>query len=451
MTRFGSRVRELALCVAVAGLLSGCGGGDDADGEETKRKSGSDSRSSAEDTAPEGKQKESAPPGRPATQLEAAPVYDTGAGWERRWHGDPLVLPRTDAVAEFSGQDAPQGRFTVVDAATGKVRWISRSLSSVAPADDSEMDSAVLTTGGKDYLAAWSSGRTGEDVVRRGEQVLTVDLFDADASGDSVPPAHHVEIKNPRRVWHGTGALMVELKDEVVAIDPATGKKTTYDPEELKPPRGCADCSPGGSVEAITTAGPVARTYINDYDGFWVPGKWASADIAPSGAVPEGARTQPVSDELLIAQWERKGNKEETVWAVVNAADGKVRASAQCGRYGWQAAKKTTPRLSANGRFVSYGTAVFDVEKGDGHCFPDTDKSKEVMFDQVTDKGEAFGYTKAAGQGLSTERTPVLIDITSGKAKPLAEGTAVPEADLAGMGLFLVEREDRLVAYRHAD
>lgn len=45
----------------------------------------------------------------------------------------------------------------------------------------------------------------------------------------------------------------------------------------------------------------------------------------------------------------------------------------------------------------------------------------------------------------------MLIDIRSGKAEPLAEGTAVPEADLAGMGLFLVEREDRLVAYRHAD
>ncbi|WP_059011890.1 hypothetical protein [Streptomyces specialis] len=369
--------------------------------------------------------------------------YDTGQGWQSDLAGTRYVLPGTPAVAVFTGEETAEGGFTVLDAADGTPSWTSAPVRAVE--EDGTVHSLTVSTGDADHLVAWSTGTSGADAVSRGEEIVSLDIFPATGSGEAVEPAHHIEIDGSGTVTDGGAAVLVTGDDGVaVAVDPATGERTTYDPETLDVPDGCDDCPVSGEIIGVTEAGPLLVDSYG-YSGFWVPGAWSSGTARPENAAEDSAFVDQVTDTALVARWYGKEGSSETVWAVLDGATGETRATVRCPEtYGANdtPAEDENQAVSADGRYLAYGHRVFDLEEGTGHCFAETENTNPVRFFAVTDDGRAFGLA-----GTDEGDAPVELDIASGEFTEMAAGTSLPLAHLPGMGVFTEETVGTLVAY----
>ncbi|UFR06920.1 hypothetical protein KBP30_39680 [Streptomyces sp. Go40/10] len=391
------------------------------------------------------------PPGQsaPHERLSVPSVYDTSHGWESDMVGTHLFLPHSAAVAVFQ-QAANHGDFTVMDAATGATRW-TRKVEGVGM-----MSALVTTEKGQDYLVATSSGTTGEDAVKKGRDVTTLDIFNAkDATSGAFTLAHHLELPGEGTVTDGGGGLLVRFGDETVAtVDPATGATKTFDLRKMKPPAGeCHLCFASTKALAVTSRGPLLATDEQPKAHYWVPGVWSGGTLTTDS---ENKLFMTPVGTALFALWHDDGATRDTL-AVLDPATGKVRAKVDCKAEGFQrnedAAKSAS--LSANGRYLVQENAAFDLEKGTGRCFGDTAQTKAVDFDGVTDDGTAFGSTLPVDG--SEERSSVVVDIATGTVKA-DRYEVTPFGDFAGYGLFLDNADDadtdldhsKVVAYRHA-
>ncbi|MEW2294672.1 hypothetical protein ABZ719_18500 [Streptomyces sp. NPDC006743] len=376
-------------------------------------------------------------------------VYDTSHGWESDMMGTHLFLPHSAAVAVFQPA-ANNGEFTVMDAATGTTTWTKK-------VEGVGMMSALVTTEqGQDYLVATSSGTKGEDAVRKGRDVTTLDIFNAkDAASGAVTPAHHLELPGEGTVTDGGGGLLVRFGEDTVAtVDPATGATKSFDLKKMKPPADeCHLCFASTKAVAVTSRGPLLATDEQPKAHYWVPGSWSGGALTTDS---ENKLFMTPVRTALFALWHDDGARQDTL-AVLDPATGKVRAKVNCTAQGFQrnedAAKSAS--LSANGRYLVQDDAAFDLEKGTGRCFGDTARTKAVDLDAVTDDGTAFGSTLPADD--SQERSPVVVDIATGTVRA-DRYEVTPFGDFAGHGLFLynADRSDtdlehsRVVAYRHA-
>lgn len=426
--------------VAVAGaLMTACSGsGEDSGGAATGTGKRTGSSPSTEAT----------PPG---TQLEVPALYDTGRGWESAEEGTQVPLPRTGAVAviqERPGEGGPdEYSLIVLDAATGEKRWSSVAVSPLGPTD---LPVIRTTVDGKEYLAAWSSGTTEADAVNRGKEVVALDIFPADSSGDGVQPVH-VEVEGTGKVRDGGAGLLVadDGDDTVVAVDPATGDTTDYVVNDQEPPADCPDCSSSWEVRGLTDNGLLMGTSIDiDYDAFWVPGGWTAADLRPKEADPEESPiVQAISDDLLVVDWGEARGSDSIVWSAVDGASGKTLATVRCDG-------DVTPidaHLSANGRYLAHGGRVFDLKAGTGVCYERTESTNPVEFQIATDEGVIYGNADTS-DGFTSAGGPVQLDMRTGKIKEFDDvNTEFPFGDTAGYGLFWDEATQTMVAYPHAE
>ncbi|MDT0342055.1 hypothetical protein [Streptomyces litchfieldiae] len=446
--RSARKVRNaLVGTVAVCALAACGGGGDDNDGDggstsgDTKDSGAEEGAGGGDDGAPEDTP--------PALQLTVPAAYDTSRGWQTDGIGTTLALPRSGAVATFTGDGIAEGTFTVRDVTNGEPLWTSAPVTAVG---ESSLGSFTLTSGGAEYLVAWSAGAAGADAVDRGDDTVSIDIFAVEgASGDAVEPLH-VDVPGEGSVSDGGTALLVELGDgKVVSVDPATGETAEHDPETLAPPASCKDCSPGGEIFAMTANGPLA-TDSWSYDGLWVPGGWASGDLTPADARSDSSPTGIfIGDNLLLTQWEREGDDAD-IWVALDTATGETISTVTCQPDdGWGGSGGDgEPALSGDARYLVNDQVVLDLQEGTGVCYLPTEETNEITFTSVSSTGTAWG-TAHVSDGWSTTEEPVAVEVASGEYESLADGPVYPFDDFGGMGLFLDEESNTVVVYPHAE
>lgn len=426
-----NRHRCLLVAVVAAGLLTSCGGGSGSNNSGGAHGSETSTVNPSPYTSPEHV--------APKTRLSVPSLYDTSHGWESDLPGERLTLPHSRAVAVFR-EGLHDGTFTVLDVTSGQTLWKTE-------VEGPGMMSALsITMKGKDYLVASASGSKGADIVSKGREVTTIDIFPARATGYDVKPAHHLELNGEGAVSNGGGGLLVELDDDVImTVNPATGATKRYDLRKMEPPADeCKLCLGATEAVAVTPRGPLL-TKDNHLPGghFWVQGAWSGGALTTTKSV----FIAPVKDSL-VAQWYDKGAGNDT-WAVLDPSTGEVRAEVDCapnrGRGDDEGAT-----LSANGRYLIRSHTAFDLEKGTGRCFEETDRDKPVHLTGVTDDGIAFGVVAlTAAQTRTGPR--VTIDLATGQVKA-SDYVIAPSDDYSGYGLFWDDSDstDTMVAYPHS-
>ncbi|MFI2761116.1 hypothetical protein ACH5A3_19950 [Streptomyces echinatus] len=427
---------KASVAVVAVGTLAACGGGSGGD-----KPSGGGQKPSVHTSAP-----------APTLKLDVPAGYDTSHGWQLSGDriGTYAVLPKAGAIATMTSEGTGY-RVTVRDAVTGEVRWTGKPFRDLA--EGAAPGVYVVAAGGKEYLVTWSQGEKGEDALSKAKQVYAVDVYTADGSGDAVAPAHHVEVPatdyGTGRVTDGGERLLIPVTDKgMVALDVATGRTTRYDTDSLKAP-GCSSCAYGNEIAALTDRDPVV---LNEGAGaFGVPGSWDDDRIAPAGADPATGMVWPGTGGHLIARWEQKNDSSQNVWAVLDGRTGQVQASALCAKPFIGSAEAPDSALSPNGRYLVSDHLAFDLESKKGYCFEETDDTKPLSFDAVTDDGTAYGTSLTKGKSLTGSTAPVELPLASGTPKALPEGQEVPVADLAGVGVFTHSEgnERYLVVYPH--
>ncbi|MET9251086.1 hypothetical protein [Nonomuraea sp. NPDC003709] len=419
------------MAVVAAGLLTSCGGGaasDDSGGSHGAR-TGTGTPSS------------SASPERvaPRTQLSVPSLYDTSRGWESDLPGTQIPLPHSGAVAVFREGGRNNGTFTVLDVTSGQSLWKTEVKG------PGIVSAFSATVNGKDYLVAAASGAKGADVVSKGREVTTIDIFPARATGDNVAPAHHLELDGDGAVSDGGSGLLASFDEDVVmTVDPATGATKTYDLKKMKPPASeCKLCFASTEAVAVTPRGPLLATNTQPRRHYWVPGVWSGGTLTTDSE--NKLFIAPVEDSL-VAQWRDKGAPNDT-WAVLDPATGKVRARVDCAPDQRVTADDSKgASLSADGRYLVRSHTAFDLDKGTGHCFEETDQDKPVHLTGVTDTGVAFGI----GASTADQADPrVTIDLATGQVQ-LGDYVVAPFGDYSGYGLFWDDSTNTMVTYPHA-
>ncbi|MBL1106878.1 hypothetical protein JK361_20095 [Streptomyces sp. 5-8] len=431
-----SVLAKASVAVVAIGSLAACGGGS----------GGAKPSGSAEEPSAH------ASTAAPTLKLDVPAGYDTARGWQLsgKQLGQYAVLPKAGAIAVMTSRGSTY-RVTVRDAVTGEVRWTGKPFDNLSEGWAPGL--FVVPAGGKEYLVTWSRGEQGEDALSKAKQVYAVDVYAADGSGDAVAPAHHVEVPasdyGTGRVTDGGERLLIPVTDErTAALDVATGRTTTYDTDSLKAP-GCSSCSYGNEIAALTDRDPVV---LNEGAGaFGIPGSWDDDRIAPAEADPATGAVWPGTGGHLIARWEQKNGGSKNVWAVLDGRTGQVQASALCAKPFIGSAQAPGSALSPNGRYLVSDHLAFDLQSKKGYCFEETDDTKPLSFDTVTDDGTAYGTSLTKGESLTGTKAPVELSLATGTPKPLPEGAEVPAADLAGVGVFTHDEGNvpYLVVYRH--
>ncbi|NED16433.1 hypothetical protein [Streptomyces sp. SID9124] len=420
------RPMHLLVVVAVVGLLtSSCSGGsgNDAPGKAPASRTGAQDRTTAppKDAAPK-------------TQLSVPSLYDTSRGWESDLPGDQIPLPHSNAVAVFRQSGANTGTITVLDVTSGRRVWRAEVKG------PGQVQAESVSVKGKDYLVTHASGSEGDEVLSKGRDLTTIDIFPALAAGDDVKPARHLALDGELVVGKAGSGLLVQLDaSQVETVDVATGKTKKYDLHDMKPPPSeCKLCFATTKAVAVTPSG-----LLLDRGGHhWVPGAWAAGSLTNGD---HKVFIAPVQD-LLVAQWHDEGAATDT-WAVLDPTSGKVRAEVACEpTRGIVDDNGKGAALSANGRYLVRSHTAFDLEKKTGFCFEETDRDKPVQLNGVTDEGIAFGI----GVSTSVQTDPrVTVDLTTGQAEA-ADYTVAPFSDYSGYGLFWDESTKTMVVYPHA-
>jgi hypothetical protein len=417
--------------VVAAGLLTSCGGGSGSDDPGAPHGPRTGTATPSPSTSPERV--------TPKTQLSVPSVYDTTRGWESDLPGTQIPLPHSGAVAVFREGGRNDGTFTVLDVTSGKTLWKSEVKGFGL------VSAFSVTVQGKDYLVASASGAKGADIVSKGREVTTIDIFPARAAGDNVTPAHHLELDGEGGVSNGGGGLLAHFDEDVVmTVDPVTGATKTYDLRKMKPPAGeCTLCLGSTKAVAVTPRGPLLATNTQPRRHYWVPGAWSGGTLTTDRE--NKIFIAPVKDSL-VAQWRDEGAPNDT-WAVLDPATGKIRAKVDCAPDQRVTADDSKgASLSADGRYLVRSHTAFDLDKGTGHCFEETDQDKPVHLTGVTDDGVAFGI----GASTADQADPrVIIDLATGQVQP-GDYIVAPFADYSGYGLFWDDATNTMVAYPHA-
>lgn len=431
--------RTKAAVAATAGLLlTGCGS-DGGNGPEA----GKEDKKSGESVS--------------LAELAVPSAYDSTKGWDHEidWvtedtNADPVTTDgKTVAYIIQSGDGyAVQAR----DAATGKVRWTGKPYQ--IPTVDYDrwgMSGPRITTvqqGGRSYIVAWATGDTAGDALTKSEEVTQVDIYAADASGDSVAPLHRVSVpveESPQSNLVRDGGTGLMLMWDVagpyrVTIDIATGKFTQYD--GMQDVFDCAELScSSGTVAALTSKGPVVNGTAG---GFAVPGGWAGVDFAPEGVeVSETLDSGEQNGELVgvhdgnfVAEW-RSADSEATIWSAHDLESGRLLASTSCVNDDASADKYAPVTASPNGAYLAHGSVVLDTKTGEGVCLGEEGTRRAVGINAVDNDGIVYGTTDA-------DTKPVVeLKVSANSPKVLPEGTLLP-AGITADGALFVQRENGL-------
>jgi hypothetical protein len=428
---------------ALAGaLLAGCGSGDGG-GAGTGPGHKGDSGVSA-NAAP--------------VKLDVPSAYDGGKGWDQeidwvaqdaRADDDPVVTDGTTVAYIIRSGDgyAVQTR----NGATGEVRWTSASYRApVISTDDTRAVQAPrLTTirqGGRTYIAAWAIGEQPGDALTKDKQVTQVNIYAADASGNSVTPLHSVSVpidayRGEAHVRDGGEGLLITwggIAPDSAVVDMPTGKVKQYDDAGALFPN-CSNCT-NDSVVAATTKGPVVSGPSGGLD---VPGGWSGKDNAPKGTSDGSGTLAGVQDGMFVAYWYSADGDAAAVWSAHDLQSGRLLASTACDngtRY-----NEYTPVASPNGTYLAFGSVVFDVKTGKALCLAGDGSRRAIEIVSLADDGTAYGVTGAEdvlNKSAEVSTMPAVeVNVHTGSAKALLGGTMAPVATLDGGAVF-TQREN---------
>ncbi|MFE1873044.1 hypothetical protein ACFW9N_19390 [Streptomyces sp. NPDC059496] len=408
--------------------LAACGG------------SSGDGANGSKGGAAQGAEQGAAPVVAPKEPVPA--VFDNTKGWEIKDDEHDLSGPVISDEARlvllrWHERGGKTARVVARDAKTGKVRWSSKPVvRPEAPKSGLPVDSKVLLTrgGSKEYAVLAVTGSEGGDGVNMASQVTRLAVYDIASSGDEAEPLREITVPGPAlgfTAQRELGVVTVASDQAVSLVDVASGQVTTYDRNHpaLKSPKPCQQLTGTCDSRRVTVAGQTpAGPLVQGYGAFWASG-WFSGDVVPAGAAPEhGGRTVTASglpNGDALASWPDKGGKAQTnVYAVHDGKTGLVRASVACANEGDSA---FTPTMSGDGRYVLAGRVVIDLQSGQGHCFEQTSTRKAITVATVDKDGTAYG---------KTSQSPAGIDLSSGQASPLPEGTLLPTAIGADVAVF---------------
>ncbi|MEU3744507.1 MULTISPECIES: hypothetical protein [Streptomyces] len=424
--------------------LTACGGSSGGGANGSK----SDAAQGAAEDAGQG----AAPTAAPKEPVPAA--FDNTKGWETKDDEHELSGP---VISEEAGlvllrwheRGGKTARVVAKDAKTGQVRWSTKPLvRPEEPKSGRPVDSQVLLARGgtKEYAVLAVTGVEGGDGVNIASPVTRLAVYDIASSGDAAEPLRQISVPGTATgltAQRELGVVTVVSDQGVSLVDVASGRVITYDGDHpaLKSPKPCRQLTGTCDSRRVTVAGQTpAGPLVQGYGAFWAGG-WFSGDVVPADAVPEhGGRTVEASslpNGDALASWpDKEGSAETNVYAVHDGKTGKVRASVACAN---ERDSAVTPTVSGDGRYVLAGRVVIDLQAGKGHCFEQTSTRKAITVSTVDKDGTAHG---------ETAESPAAIDLSSGKASPLPEGTLLPDvigADVAVFGTTTAGGESILV------
>ncbi|MCX5201578.1 hypothetical protein OG897_08965 [Streptomyces sp. NBC_00237] len=447
----GQRVIRTALVAGGAVLalllvLAMCGGGKNGENGENKDGAGKGD-GPAGGTA-------SASPGPEATptlpRLATPTAYDAKRGWRITGGSAEYAVSQEPALiahVERSGTD----RFVLRahDARTGKRTWSGRPWRPLSdPAHFPRL--LALQDGDHRFFITWSYGKvSGPDALSTGDSVVSLDIYDVK---DGMQ--RHVDLP-----WAGVPVVSATGPDILVTdgaatsatVDPLTGRATPVAPKDLGYPKGCANCRSKTEVRGLTPKGLL----VSGRTEFWVRGAWHSAAFAPRGTAPaSGVPTSLTPSGHVLAKWQPKKPDGSDLWAVHDAATGKVLATAACRKPAIEPGAYPRAVTSPSGDYLVAGNLAFDlrtpVPQGatTGHCFEEREGVKPVTLTSVTNEGIAYGTTSTT----SASGTPVEVPLATAAPAALPDTAVLPEAEVANIGLFrTTDRQDRpqLIGYLH--
>lgn len=438
------RIVRAALVAGVAVLalillLSTCGGGAD------------DPEGGSSSPAP----KASARAGTgPATRLTAPAAYDTARGWELPdLAGDYALDPVTGLVAHLERSGDAGFRLRTVDVVSGRPGWAGRPFHPLGE-PGAVPHLLTLAEDGRQYFVVWSYGTIGGDPLTPASSLVSLDVYDA-ADGTR----KRVEVPWPDApivTATGPGVVVSDGKARSAVVAPGTGEVTRVPPARLGHPKGCAPCRTLTEVRGMTPKGLL----VSGARGFWVRGSWSSRDRAPAGADPASGVPTAFTPGHVLARWQhRKGAARAAthdIWAVHDVRTGTPLVRVQCHRPAIEPGEYPRAVTSPGGRYLIAGSLAFDLDARTGRCFENPDGTAPLTLTTATDEGVVYGASGARGpaDALAGGGTPVLIDLAAGVPRALAPSVRLPEADVAGVGLFRwTDPADRvhLIAYARRD
>ncbi|HET6859419.1 MAG TPA: hypothetical protein VFH94_20310 [Streptomyces sp.] len=424
----GQRIVRVALAagvivLALLLLLATCGGGSGDD------EPGAQPRGPAQRTA--------GPPVRVPVPAE----YSASPGWQIRGASPEYAIARgADRIGLVERASGAGFRLRAVDAASGATRWRSDAW---RPLSDPRHFPRLLSVGkdGREFFVAWSYGKVlgRDDALAEAKAVVALDVYaveDGSRRRIELPWAGVPSVDGS-----GPGILVSDGGADSAVVDPVTGRVSRVAAKALGAPKGCRDCRVQTEVRAVTDKGLL----VSGRREFWVRGGWHSRKTAPTGADARSGVPVSVVGGHVLATWQKKGGAGATafeVWAVHDAADGRVSAKVECRKPAIASGSRARAALSPEGRYLVAGRVGFDLETGKGHCFEAADGTKPLGLTVVTDTGLAYGTTGA--------RVPVRVDLGGGEVAALPENVSVPAAEVAGVGVFVwADRLDRPYVFGH--
>ncbi|MDJ0466496.1 hypothetical protein [Streptomyces sp. H27-C3] len=425
----GQRVVRVALAagVIVLGLLvllATCGGG------SGKDRSGAVPREPAKRSA------------EPPVRLPVPAEYDAAPRWQVRGASPEYAIARgADRIGLVERVSADRFRLRAVDAASGATRWKSEAW---RPLSDPRHFPRLLPVGkdGREYFVTWSFGKVvGRDDALSGAKAAVV--LDVYAVEDGA--RRRVELPwggVPTVDSSGPGILVSDGGADSAVVDPATGRVSRVAAKALDAPKGCRDCRVQTEVRTVTDKGLL----VSGRREFWVRGGWHSRKTAPAGADAASGVPISVAGGHILATWQKKGGAGAAAfeaWAVHDAAGGRATATVECRKPAIASGRRARAVLSPEGRYLVAGRVGFDLETGKGRCFEAADGTEPLDLTVVTDTGVAYGMTGA--------RVPVRVDLATGVPAVLPGSTTVPDAEVAGVGVFAwVDPKNRTCLFVHA-
>ncbi|WP_020496585.1 hypothetical protein [Sciscionella marina] len=399
----------------------------------------------------------------PAVSAQQIPdAFDRARGWVAKDHGTglehPVVAARSGLVLFTESANDGGIRVLAKDARTGATRWASRTLKLPDTGQNYHSVSTSLfgtTENGKDYAVLAATGTEGGDTVNKPRDVTTLQIFDVAAMRDQGEPARVVTVPESAQdfIPQNDGNLLVRLGSSTAVVDVRSGRDTGYRHQDaaLHAPKECTheigDCNQGITVSGMTPKGPL----VQGFGAFWVPGGWFSGDVLPPGAQQESGsqevKTVGTPDgRAVVAAWpSANDSSDDRVWAVHDAATGKVEASVPCAQSDLDdsgSGKRGVPVLSGDGRYLIAGQVVFDLAAKKGICLAENESREAVTVSAVDRDGTGYGM---AGSSTATEGA-VRVSVATAKATALPEGTKVP-TEIAGPVAVFDEESDGVFVY----
>ncbi|WP_405681854.1 hypothetical protein [Streptomyces sp. NBC_00057] len=405
--------------------------------------------------------------------LTVPPGFDGAKGWGLPLDIDaPVAVAPTAKVVVAASKEAGGYVLTARDIGSGTVRWSTKPWWPFKADRSDTPFPQIVTVGGKDYAAISLTGVPGEDSVHKGRPTLLTAVYPADAEGTAVLPARTIEFpieegassEDALPSVSGTRLMYYWQGRNLVSMDVVSGQVTRYTDDIFKATPDCPDCGIGHEV-GLTPRGPLLQ---NDRTPFWVPGARYGRDNVPPGAWAGSTSARPgIVDDLIVAGWPATGGEASPgpegdnglppedpnpnyVWAVHDAATGKVKASVACATDSalkhlnqTETSRNPNPTMDRDHRYLVYGPLAFDLITGKGTCALDNPAVKAAVFVSVGSDGVAYGHTVE-------DDVPVTLAIATGDITGLPPSTRIPTMILDDAAVYIDSGPDDEPTYNVA-